>query len=173
MPNHAFIDGTNLHQEMRRIGWQLDYRRLRRYLREKYDVADAWYFIGHLPEQQQLYASLTAAGYSLVFKPTTRDSAGRVKGNCDADLVLHAALTINDYGAAVLISGDGDFCSLVHELLKRGKLARIIAPSRRNTSVLLRRATQHRLITYVEDLRNRLERKSPQIAPGAPGWGST
>jgi hypothetical protein len=37
--NYAFIDSQNLHRGIKTLGWQLDYRKFRVYLREKYGVA--------------------------------------------------------------------------------------------------------------------------------------
>ena len=44
--NYAFIDGTNLHLTMQNVGWLLDYKRFRIYLKDKYNVTKAYYFIG-------------------------------------------------------------------------------------------------------------------------------
>lgn len=82
--NYAFIDSQNLNLSIRRLGWKLDFRRFRVYLREKYRVKIAYLFIGFLPENQDLYNSLQKYGYVLIFKPTLKYKDGRVKGNCDA-----------------------------------------------------------------------------------------
>jgi len=53
--NYAFIDSQNLNLSIQRIGWKLDYRRFRIYLKEKYKIKIAYLFIGFLPENQDLY----------------------------------------------------------------------------------------------------------------------
>lgn len=44
--NYAFIDGTNLHLTMQHVGWALDYAKFRVYLKDKFKVTKAYYFIG-------------------------------------------------------------------------------------------------------------------------------
>jgi len=38
---------------------------------------------------------------------------GKVKGNCDAELILQAMIDIDKYEKAVLVSSDGDFACLI------------------------------------------------------------
>ena len=83
------------------------------YLREKYSVKEAYYFIGYVPGNTDLYTSLQNFGYILVFKPTFANSDGKIKGNCDAELVLQAMIDFNNYEKAVIVSGDGDFHCLI------------------------------------------------------------
>jgi uncharacterized LabA/DUF88 family protein len=52
-----------------------------------------------------------------------------VKGNIDADLVLWAMKEISNYDKAILVSGDGDFYSLVEYLESKKRLAHILTPS--------------------------------------------
>src|ERR1051326_7436728 len=126
--NFAYIDGTNLHKGVAGLGWNLDYTRFRVWLREKYGVSRAYLFIGLIPKYKDLYTSLQEAGFTLVFKETTYDGRGRPKGNCDADLVLHAERDIfeSDIEKAVLVSGDGDYASLVKFLMERDQLRVIL-----------------------------------------------
>lgn len=92
--NNAYIDGANLHKGVESSAWRLDYQRFRSWIRQKFNVGDAHLFIGLMPKYASLYTALQDAGYKLVFKEIIYDGDGRVKGNCDADLVLHA---VRDY----------------------------------------------------------------------------
>lgn len=56
--NYAFIDSQNLNLGIQSLGWKLDYRRFRVYLKEKYKVSIAYMFIGYIPANQDLYSSL-------------------------------------------------------------------------------------------------------------------
>jgi len=47
--NYAFIDGQNLYLAIQELGWKLDYKKFRIYLREKYAVDKAYMFMGFLP----------------------------------------------------------------------------------------------------------------------------
>ena len=52
-----------------------------------------------------------------------------IKGNVDADLVLWAMKEFPNYTKAILVSGDGDFRSLLDYLDEKNKLGKILAPS--------------------------------------------
>ena len=156
--NYAFIDGTNLHLTMVNLGWALDYKRLRVYLSERYGVCKAYYFIGYVPENNDLYVSLQSWGFTVVHKPTLRLKDGRIKGNIDAELVLQAMIDYDKYEKAILVSSDGDFFCLARYLNRMDKLACVLAPCRRGCSHLLRKAAGPR-IDYMDNLKGKLEYK--------------
>ncbi|MBI1934704.1 NYN domain-containing protein [Candidatus Peregrinibacteria bacterium] len=158
MPNnYAFIDSQNVHLGVRDQGWLLDWRRFRVYLREKYDVAQAYVFIGYRQSNESLYTALQKAGYILIFKPTLEFRYGKrmvTKGNVDAELVLHTMIEYPNYDQAVIVSGDGDFHCLIKYLFEQGKLRRLIVPNLYKYSRLLRAFSQH--ITYLNKLREKV-----------------
>ena len=160
--NFSFIDSQNLNLGIQKLGWKLDYKKLRIYLAEKYNVRKAYMFIGFSPFNQELYDRLQEAGFVLKFKPTIPDRDGKIKGNVDADLVLCAALELNDFDSAVIISSDGDFYSLVQHLYSTNKLEAVLSPDLKNCSVLLRKAARDK-IRFMDNLQIKLEykRKAP------------
>lgn len=161
--NFAFIDGQNLYLAIRDLGWKIDYKRFRVYLKEKYGVSTAYMFMGFLPSNQELYKFLQAADFILVFKPTLESKDHKVKGNVDAELVLQAMIDIKKYNKAVIITGDGDFYCLVKHLDSNDKFAKVLAPSPLNCSSLLRRVAGNK-IAFVSDLKSKIEyikRKKP------------
>jgi len=138
--NYAFIDSQNLNLGVRTLGWNIDYRKFRLYLKNKYDVSHAFLFIGLVANNQQLYTELQKAGFILVFKPTVQyfeNGKQTVKGNVDAELVLHAAaIQFKKYDKAVIVSGDGDFACLVDFLIGEGKLLHILTPNAKYSKLL-------------------------------------
>ena len=68
---YAFIDSQNLNLGIRSQGWELDFKKFRLYLKNKYHVEKAYLFIGLVPGNEQLYTSLLEMGYVLVFKPVS------------------------------------------------------------------------------------------------------
>lgn len=165
--NFAFIDSQNLNLAIRDLGWRLDFGKFRVYLREKYGVGKAYIFVGFVEEQRDLYTRLQEKGYVLIFKPTLRYKDGKVKGNCDAEMVLQAMIDYDQYKKAVLVTGDGDFHCLVKYLSKKDKLEKLLIPNQKKYSSLLKRFPSEYL-AFVSDLRKRLEyisqkeRKEPQ-----------
>jgi uncharacterized LabA/DUF88 family protein len=161
--NYAFIDAQNLYLAIQELGWKLDYKRFRVYLKEKYGVEKVYMFMGFLPENQALYNFLQSVGYVLIFKPIVLNEEGYVKGNCDAELVLQAMIDLEKYNQAVVVTGDGDFYCLVNYLKSQDKLRKVLAPSNENCSSLLTKAARKKL-SLVSDLRNKLEyKRSPKI----------
>ncbi|MCR4274773.1 MAG: NYN domain-containing protein [Candidatus Campbellbacteria bacterium] len=157
--NFAFIDSQNLHISITRLGWKLDFKRFRVYLREKYHVQKAYLFIGYVEENASLYRSLQEKGYVLIFKPTLKNSGGAIKGNCDAELVLQVMIDYPNYDKAVIISGDGDFHCLVKYLIEKQKLQCIIVPDRFKFSALLNFEPIKPFLRFANDLRIKLEYK--------------
>jgi len=134
--NYAFIDGQNLNMGIKKLGWNLDFRKFHYHLQRKYGVTKAYFFLGMVEDQADLYANLQSMGYNLILKPLVEHKEGTVKGNIDADLVLHTMIEYNNYDKAVIVSGDGDFYGLYEYLLNKNKLGRIIAPNRYYSSLL-------------------------------------
>lgn len=161
--NYAFIDSQNLNLGIQKLGWKLDYRKFRVYLDEKYAVKKAYIFIGFVALNQSLYDRLQEAGFILEFKPTIPDADGKIKGNIDADLVLRAALELNDYDKAVVVSSDGDFYSLVQHLYENNKLKVVLSPDEENCSNLLKQTAKEK-IWFMNNLRNKLEYKKKNTA---------
>lgn len=160
---YAFVDSQNLNLGVHSLGWKLDFKKFRLYLKNKYGVEKAYLFIGLVPGNEQLYSNLSEAGYQLVFKQTveyTEADKKTYKGNVDAELVLYAAAkTYPQYDDAVIVSGDGDFVCLVEYLTENQKLARVICPNSHYSS-LLRKYSMY--IDTVAKARKSLEYKKDQ-----------
>ena len=153
--NYAFIDSQNLNLSIRSQGWILDFRRFRQYLHDKYGVTKAFLFIGYVYENQALYTGLQKDGYILIFKPTLKLPSGKVKGNVDAEIVLHAMIEYENYHKALIVTGDGDLYCLVDYLIKNGKLLKLMVPNKNSFSSLFRGLMPH--MAFMNDLRNKLE----------------
>lgn len=157
METYAFIDSQNLNLGVKSQGWKLDFGKFRQYLITKYKVDKTFLFIGYLPGNQALYTYLQSVGYICVFKPTLELKKGKkeikVKGNVDAELVLHSMIEYKNYDKAVIVSGDGDFHCLIEYLEGKGKLYKVITPNQRYSS-LLKRFSQY--IVVVAPLKEKL-----------------
>jgi uncharacterized LabA/DUF88 family protein len=155
---YAFIDSQNLNLAIRDLGWKLDFRKFRIYLKDKYKVDKAFLFLGYVKEFENLYKNLRSYGYELVFKPTL-GKKGEIKGNCDAELVLHCArIEYDNFDEAIIISGDGDFYCLVDFLKKENKLSKIGIPNKKYFSSLFI-PFRHPYFFHICDLKEKLEYK--------------
>lgn len=141
--NYAFIDGNNLHLGVRDAGYLIDYKKFRIYLEEKYNVSRAFYFIGFKQDNQNLYDSLELEGYELIFKPTYIGKDGKLKGNCDAEIVLYCMIHYNEFNKAVIVAGDGDYYCLIKYLRENRKLRKVLVPNLETMSELIPKASQN------------------------------
>ena len=156
---YVFIDSQNLNLGVQSQGWKLDFKKFRVYLHDKYKVAKAFLFIGYIPDNQKLYTYLQKAGYIIIFKPVLEYSSHKkvkVKGNVDAELVLHTMVEYPNYDRAIIVSGDGDFYCLVEYLEEKNKLKKIIVPNRNYSSLLRKYAS---FIVNIDLFRRKVEDK--------------
>jgi uncharacterized LabA/DUF88 family protein len=154
---YAFIDSQNLHLGVKSLGWEIDYRKFRQYLKNKYHVTKAYMFIGYKAGNESLYANLQEMGYVVVMKPTLEYKEGKIKGNVDAELVLHAMIQFKTYSSAIIVSNDGDFHCLVDYLQQQSKLHSIFVPNRKYSSLLRQ---FNRYIVRVDTLQQSLQKKT-------------
>lgn len=165
---YAFIDSQNLNlgvsnditNSKGRViykGRKLNFRKFRDYLTQRYNVSEAYIFIGLVPIHSSLYTYLQEAGFILIFKQVAWyiDDEGKtiVKGNVDTDITLYAtAKLINEYDRAIFVSGDGDFLSTYEYVDSLGKLGPIMIPNRHSYSKLLNLYRSSNRMRFVSDL---------------------
>lgn len=167
MTNIAFIDGQNLHLgtlKSDKTGWCVDYWKFRRYLKEKYEVEEAYYFLGFTNEHEQdLYDNLQKAGYILVFREHSLALKGRKKGNVDCDIVFSAMKKLvegDQFDKIIIVSGDGDYIKLVDYFVKKNRFLKMLFPNKEFASSLYKRFGRQ-YFDYLEnkDIKEKIERK--------------
>ncbi len=156
---YAFIDSQNLNLSIRELGWKLSFLKFRTYLKEKYNATKAFLFIGYVEGNSGLYKSLQEAGFICIFKPTLKYKDGKMKGNCDAELVLHAMIEYSNYDKTIIVSGDGDFHCLAEYLIKNDKLDTFLIPNQSKYSALLNKLNteKNKYLAFISPLKSRLE----------------
>jgi len=156
---YAFIDAQNLYLGIKSQGWELDYKKLFIYLKEKYKVDKTFLYIGYIAENMKLYKSLKNYGYELVFKKTKKFGQGNkdIKGNIDVDLTVDVIRREEEYKKAIFISADGDFCPLYDYLIeeKNKEILIMIPNSFRYSNFLLK---YRKNLRYMNNLENKLKR---------------
>src|SRR3989344_2452120 len=169
---YAFIDSQNLNLGIRSLGWNLDFKRFRVYLKDKYDVKKAFLFIGYIPKNRNLYNHLQSSGYELVFKTTVKDNRGKPKGNVDAELIVWAMRSVYEKicDKVIIVSGDGDFAVLADFLLEKNKLLNFIAPNYKSMSILIKKTFSKKkkmsLLSSLNNEKGKLEIKKPLYRSG-------
>lgn len=158
--NYAFIDAQNVHLGILEFGWKIDWKKFRIWLRDKFGVEKALMFIGYHKGNESLYSSLQHAGFVCIFKPTLEYKDGTLKGNCDAELVLHSsAIEFKNYNKAVIVSGDGDFTCLIEFLQEKNKLEMLVVPNENKYSALLKKfnTSEKKFILFLNREKSKIE----------------
>ncbi len=138
--NLAFIDGQNLYLGTKQDNWFVDLVKLRIYLKDKYKVNEAYYFLGYLQEENNdLYKEIQKAGFIVLFKEHNQYALTKKKGNVDTDIVFEIMKNLldnTDFNKVVLVSGDGDYKKVVDYLISKDRFERILFPNGKNSSSL-------------------------------------
>ncbi len=131
--NIAFIDGQNLHLGTKENDWAIDHARFRIYLHKKYNITEAYYFLGFVSKDEQgLYDNLKNAEFVLSFKEHTSNLKGLKKGNVDSDIIFEIMRKLVDnepFDKVFIVSGDGDYKKLVDYLVKKEKFGKMLFPN--------------------------------------------
>jgi uncharacterized LabA/DUF88 family protein len=134
-----FIDGANLYQSARALGFDIDYKRLLQAFSADCRFLRAYYYTALLDEQEYspirpLVDWLDYNGYTMVTKPLRefRQPAGgrKYKGNMDVEIAVDVMDAAAHVDHIVLFSGDGDFRRLVEAVQRRGVRVTIVSTIR-------------------------------------------
>ena len=151
--NIAFIDGQNLHlgtygtDKMVREGkiteeerWKIDFEKFRQYLKDKYKIDKAYYFIGYIVDDyDNLYKHLQECGFIVEFKNHSQLHKSKKKGNVDINIVFESMKMLyekEEVEKIFLVSGDGDYKILVDHLVSKDKFGKILFPNNKRYSSL-------------------------------------
>ncbi len=142
--NYAFIDGQNLHLGLKEDNWKIDFSKFRIYLKDKYKIKHAYYFLGNINESyQDLYDNLQKAGFIVKFKNHSKNLISEKKGNVDTDIVFEIMKSLLDepkeFQKIFIISGDGDYIKIINYLIKENRFGKILFPNRKFSSSLYKK----------------------------------
>ena len=131
-----FIDGANMHATSKALGFDIDYKLLRKEFARRGRFMRSYYYTAIIEGDEYspvrpLVDWLQYNGFSVVKKPAKEfiDSQGRkkVKGNMDIELVVDAMEQASNIDHAVIFSGDGDFRPLVESLQRSGVRVSVVS----------------------------------------------
>lgn len=131
-----FIDGPNLHATGKALGFDVDYKALRREFMNRGKLIRAYYYTALLESEdyspvRPLVDWLHYNGFCVKTKRAKEytDSQGRhkVKGNMDIDLAVDALAMASTIDHIILFSGNGDFRPLVESLQRQGVRVSVVS----------------------------------------------
>jgi uncharacterized LabA/DUF88 family protein len=141
----VFIDGPHLYHSARTLGFDVDYRNLVTYFRQRTYLVRAYYYTA-LPEAEEyspfrpLVDWLGYNGYSVVTKPAKEvidaTSRRRVKGSLDVEMTIDVLDLIAHLEHVVIFSGDGDLRRLVEAVQRHGVRVTVISTIRAQPAMI-------------------------------------
>ncbi|MFH0846149.1 MAG: NYN domain-containing protein [Patescibacteria group bacterium] len=154
--NYAFIDGQNLYMQTE---WDIDFKRFRVYLKDKFQVSDAYYFLGFEGKESKLYVGLQKAGFILMFNDRGENLESEKKGNVDTNLVFEVMKNLidEDFGKVIVVSGDGDYKRMIDYLIEKDRFKTLLVPTNNVSS--LYRQIEKSFVSKIDYLRNKIEYK--------------
>ena len=132
----VYIDGANLYQAARALGFDIDYRRFLDMFGAAGRMIRAYYYTALLDEQEYspirpLVDWLDYNGYTMVTKPvkefTQPTGRRKLKGNMDVEITVDIMEMAAKADHIVLVSGDGDFRRVVEAVQRRGVKVSVIS----------------------------------------------
>lgn len=103
----AFIDATNIIYGCGSAGWKVDFEKLAKYLRTRYQVDKIFYYAG---VDDKNLKQLKFYGKTF--------SDGSKKADVDSRMTFEMMLHFGDYTDAIIFTGDGDYYWVIEHLLK-------------------------------------------------------
>ena len=141
----VFIDGANLFAASRNLGFDVDYKNLLAYFRERSYLVRAYYYTALLETEEYsplrpLVDWLDYNGYTVVTKPAKEftDATGRrrVKGSVDIEMAVDVLDLTPHLDHVVIFSGDGDLRRLVESVQRRGVRVTVISTIRTQPAMI-------------------------------------
>jgi uncharacterized LabA/DUF88 family protein len=164
-----FIDGANLHRTAKALGFDIDYKRLLAEFQSRGKLVRAFYYTAVIEDQEfssirPLVDWLDYNGFTVVTKPAKEfdDGEGRrkFKRNMSVELAVDAMELALHVDEIVLFSGEGDFCSLVEAVQRRGVRVTVVSTMASQPSMVsdeLRR--QADVFTDLIELQSKISRE--------------
>ena len=158
-----YIDGANMFYAQKKMGWFIDWNKVKQWLEQEFNVQEINYYVGIKKgdtKTDSFRNKLQKYGYRLITKPLKRirqdDSKYIFKANFDVEIAVDLIQDSKRYNTFLLFSGDSDFEYVIKKLQKLNKKV-IICGVERSISHELKKCADK--IILISNLRKKLEYK--------------
>ena len=119
---YVFIDASNIYHSFKKLGWKIDFLKLKNYLENNVQLGGIYYYSAYDPDyskQRKFLDFLEIIGYTVrkkkvkFIKDTNSEKGGFHKGNLDVELTIDAVHNRDKFQTFILFSGDSDFEALL------------------------------------------------------------
>lgn len=166
-----YIDGANIFYTQKRIGWIVDWSKVKNLLDQEKDVVEWKYYVGIKDGDEKMLKYLkylNAIGFNVITKPLkkirvnndkvvlqTEKSGFIYKANFDVEMTADILLDKSKLDEIIIFSGDSDFKYLVKKLKDSG-LKTIVYSSRKTISWELKLESSQTI--YFETIKDKIAR---------------
>lgn len=111
----VFIDAPNIYHSQNKLGWRIDFKKLKEYFKKNTDLGNIYFYTAYDPnydKQRSFLDFLDIIGYILrkkkvkFIKDTDLEQGGFHKGNLDVELTIDAVHNRDKFQTFILFSGD-------------------------------------------------------------------
>lgn len=168
----VYIDGANMFYTQKKLGWFIDWKKIKDYLKEKWEILEIRYYTGVKSDDEKMAYFLRYLD-NIRITPFTKpvkiikisddhplkklyDYSEMYKSNCDVEITTDILLERAEIDEIILFSGDSDFQYLIKKLKDLGKKV-IVFSSRKTISWEVKLEASKYI--YLEDIKERIKRK--------------
>lgn len=124
----VYIDGANMFYAQQKMGWFIDWLKVKEYLNNRFKIVKINYYTGikdNDTKTKKFNKRLSDYGFQLITKPLKKIRLPKdqfiYKANFDVEIAVDLLLDSQRYETAILFSGDSDFECLVKKLKNMDK----------------------------------------------------
>lgn len=164
----VYIDGANMFYTQKRLGWSIDWKKIKNYVEQEKDVIEWRYYVGVKDSDEKMLKylkHLNSIGFNSITKPLKKikiknnENPERefiYKANFDVEMTADILLDKLKLDEIILFSGDSDFKYLVKKLKDTG-LKTTVFSSRKTISWELKLESSKAI--YFEDIKDVIVRQ--------------
>lgn len=157
-----YIDGANIFYTQKDIGWIIDWKKVKKYLAQTWDIIEIRYYTGIKEKDQKItnyLRYLRCIGITTVTKPLKRivtDKGFLFKSNFDVEMTTDILTDNIKHDDIILFTGDSDFHYLAKKLKNLGKRVVVFSSRKMLSWELKLTADQY---VFIEDIKNKIVRR--------------
>jgi len=168
----VYIDGANMFYTQKKLGWFVDWKKVKDYLQGKWEILEIRYYTGVKPDDEKM-ASFLRYLDNVRITPITKpikviklsndhplkklyNYSEMYKSNCDVEITTDILLERAEIDEIILFSGDSDFQYLIKKLKDLGKKV-VIFSSRKTISWEIKLEASEYI--YLEDIKDQIIRE--------------
>ena len=168
----VYIDGSNVFHAQKKLGWLLDWDRVKNYFFQNFDIVECKYYTGIKDGDEgmkKFLRYLSKTGIIAITKPLKKifldkdEQLSKVlknnfvyKANFDVEMTADILLETKDINEIIIFSGDSDFAYLVRKLKNLGKNVTIFS-SRKTISWELK--LEAGKVIFIEDVKDKIAKQ--------------